>query len=337
MSGAYENHLDKVAIVQAAMAEQGYKNQAKALSQTTRALVTDPQTIGIIKNKQGPKGRTSLMYAAKTGDLAKVRFLLQKGADATKEDADLHSVLYYAAVGGNPEILRLLLENGAELNHKNKWGNTALHYAAAYGNANAVRILCQAGANVNEINQNEDTPLMQALEPLMVRVRSKPSNETKAECVRILLEAGSDVNMRNKQGSTALSLASSSGNVEAVRALCNAGSDVNTRDNDGSTPLVSLINNIPYNDTPGENVEEIVEILLSNGANPSIPDERGRTLTILIDSNIEDEELKGRLKGRIASAPSGGAQGGGARRGKKTRARAKAKGRAKAKTRKAHS
>ena len=175
----------------------------------------------------------------------------------------------------------------------------------------------------------------------MVRVRSKPSNETKAECVRILLEAGSDVNMRNKQGSTALSLASTSGNVEAVRALCAAGSDVNTRDNDGSTPLLTLISNIPYNNTPGENVEEIVEILLSNGANPGIPDERGRTLEMFIDGTIEDEDLKGRLKGRIASVPSGGAQGGGARRGKKTRgkarAKAKARARAKAKTRKARS
>jgi ankyrin repeat protein len=288
--------------------------------------------MGIIKNKEGPKGRTPLMYAAKTGDLAKVQFLLGKHANATKEDADLHSVLYYAAVGGNLAIIRELLEHGSELNHKNKWGNTALHYAAAYGNVNAIRILCQAGANVNEINKNENTALMQPLEPSMVRIISKPSNETKAECVRILLEAGSDVNMRNKQGSTALSLACSSGNVEAVRALCDAGSDVNTHDNDGTTPLLSLISNIPYNDTPSEVVEEIVEILLSNGANPDMADERGRILEMFIHGIIEDEELKERLLARITVARAAlvpVAQGGGTRRGKK--------GKGKRKTRKARS
>jgi len=336
MSGGYENHLNKVAIVQAAMAEQGYKNQAKSLSQTTRALVADPQTIGIIKNKQGPKGRTALMYAAKTGDLAKVRFLIQKGADPTKEDADLHSVLYYAAVGGNPEILRLLLEHGADLNYTNKWGNTALHYATAYGNVGAVRILCEAGANINVTNGNGNTALMQALEPSMVRVRSKPSNETKAEIVRVLLQAGADIHMKNTQGLTALHVAASSGNVQAVEALVEAGSDVNALDNDGSTPLLSLVLNIQYIDTPTENVEEIVDILLSRGANPSIPDERGRTLEMFINDIIEDEEVKERILARIAEARAGSStQGGGSRKAKARKTRGKAK--AKRKTRKARS
>ena len=280
------------------------------------------------------------MFAAKEGDLARVTLLLEKGADPTKEDADLHSVVYYAALGGKPEILRLLLQHGADINYQNKWGNTALHYAAAYGNVNAVRILCQAGANVNIVNYNENTSLMQALEPSMILVRSKPSNETKAECVRILLEAGSDINMRNKQGSTALSLACDTGNVEAVRALCYAGSDVNTRDNNGSTPLLLLISIIPYNDIPGEDVEEIVEILLSNGANPDIADERGRTLEMFVNGNIEDEELKERLMARITVARAAlvpVTQGGGSRRGKKSRAKGKVKLKAKVKTRKVRS
>ena len=342
-------NLNKLAVIQAAMANRGYRTEAKTLSQTTRGLIANTQLTGIIKNNKGPKGRTSLMYAAKQGDIARVTFLLKEGANPNEEDRDLHSVLYWAAVGGNREVIRLLVERGAQLNYKNRWGNTALHYAASYGNVGAVRVLIEAGANVDEKNQDEKTPLMNTLEPSMVRVRTKPSEETKAEIIRILLNAHSDINMKNQQGSTALAMASSSGNVEAVTMLCDAGADVNTRDNDGSTPLISLITNIQYINTPNDNVEQILEILLSRGANPDMADERGRTLEMFINGYIDDDDFKENLLTRIASARgahgpvgSGGTQGGGSRKmkGRKTRGKGKkgkAKAKAKGKTRKARS
>jgi ankyrin repeat protein len=313
---------EKEAEIFSAMAAEGHIPEGNMVSKIARHLRGDPVLAPIIKNKQGPKGRTSLMFAAKEGELERVRFLLKHHADPTKEDVDFHSVIYYAALGGNRGVLDLLIEHGADINYQNKWGNTALHYAGAYGNVAAVEILCAAGANVNKVNQNENTPLMETLEPIMVRVRNKPSDETKAEIVRIL-QAGSDLRMRNRQGLTALSLASYSGNVQAVRLLC-AGSDVNNRDNDGSTALLHAVAGIESFDTPGENVEEIIEILLSNGANPNIPDDRGRTLDMFIDSFIQDKELKGRLQQKIAEA---GASAAGASAAGSTRKRKGRKGR----------
>ena len=317
-----------------AMAAEGHLAEGNTASTLARHLRADPVLVPIIKNKQGPKGRTRLMFAAKEGDLERVRFLLEKGSDPTKEDADFHSVLYYAAIGG-PDVIDLLVQNGADLDYQNRWGNTALHYAAAYGNLGAVMNLCNAGANVNKVNDNQNIPLMEALEPIMVRVGNVP-HETKTAIVRVLQEAGSDITMKNKQGSTALHLACHDGNVEAVRFLCEADSDVDARDNDGSTPLITLIRNSSLNETPRLNIIYIVKILLAYGANPSIEDERRRTLKMFINSEITgDERLRTLLNETIddAMAEGGAAEGGGASR-KRRKTRNTRKGR---KTRKARS
>ena len=331
-----------------AMAAEGHIPEGNIVSRLARRFRADPVLLPIVKNKEGPKGRTSLMFAAKQGDLARVRFLLEKGADPTKEDIDFHSVVYYAAVGGNRQILDLLLEHGAELNYQNRWGNTALHYAAAYGNIAAVEFLCAAGIDVNKLNHSLNTALMQALGvSMLVRVRNKPSNETKREIIRILLQAGTDIKIKNQQGSTALSLASSTGNVQAVRLLCEAGSEVNTRDNDGCTPLIRVIDGIQWYKTSDENIEEIIEILLAFRANPDIPDNRRATIYAYINSFVENKELKehlmkiiadARASGAGSAAEGGGAEGGGAGGGAASRNRKSKKSRrARRKTRKARS
>lgn len=308
-----------------AMAAEGHIPEGKMVSNIARRFRADPVLLPIVKNKEGPKGRTSLMFAAKQGDLARVRFLLEKGADPTKEDIDFHSVIYYAAVGGNRQILDLLLEYGAELNYQNSWGNTALHYAAAYGNIAAVEFLCAAGIDVNKLNHSLNTALMQTLGvSMLVRVRNKPSNETKGEIIRILLQAGTDIKIKNQQGLTALSLASSTGNVQAVRLLCEAGSEVNTRDNDGCTPLTRVIEGRQWYNTPDENIEEIIEILLAFRANPDIPDNRRNTIDIYIDNFVENKELKKHLKDIIAdvrAGASGAGGGGGAANGSNRKSR----------------
>jgi hypothetical protein len=197
---AKEFKEESEAEVFSAMAAEGHLPEGKMVSNIARRFRADPVLVPIVKNKEGPKGRTSLMFAAKQGDLARVRFLLEKGADPTKEDSNFHSVIYYAAVGGNRQILDFLIEHGADINYQNKWGNTALHYAAAYGNIAAVELLCAAGIDVNLVNASLNTALMQSLGvSMLVRVRNKPSNETKREIIRILLQAGTDIKIKNQQ------------------------------------------------------------------------------------------------------------------------------------------
>jgi hypothetical protein len=68
-----------------------------------------------LKDKQyGAEKRTRLMYAAKIGDLARVKWLLKRGANVKIEDARGKTALFYANEGNNFDVVReLILAGGA--------------------------------------------------------------------------------------------------------------------------------------------------------------------------------------------------------------------------------
>jgi hypothetical protein len=85
------------------------------------------------------------------------------------------------------------------------------------------------------------------------------------------LAEGADVNARDKDGGTALMMASVTGRNEAVLALLAKGADVNTKDKDGLTALTHAC-------MAGQS--EVAQTLLANGANVNAKANNG--LTVLI-------------------------------------------------------
>lgn len=61
------------------------------------------------------------------------------------------------------------------------------------------------------------------------------------ELIKTLLEAGAKVESKNKEGQTALMMASSNGLINNVRALVLAGSDFSQRDDEGRDALAYAI------------------------------------------------------------------------------------------------
>lgn len=76
--------------------------------------------------------------------------------------------------------------------------------------------------------------------------------------VQMLLDAGADVNAKNNNGSTALMLAADYSGNETVKVLLDAGADVNAKDNDGYTALMCAARNYSDNET--------VKVLINAGA-----------------------------------------------------------------------
>ena len=71
-----------------------------------------------------------LSWTIQSGQLAAVKFLVQRGANINAHfGLPKRTALQQAAEGGNLDIVIYLVEAGADINARNKFGRTALHHA----------------------------------------------------------------------------------------------------------------------------------------------------------------------------------------------------------------
>uniref|UniRef100_A0A672U6X3 Uncharacterized protein n=1 Tax=Strigops habroptila TaxID=2489341 RepID=A0A672U6X3_STRHB len=133
---------------------------------------------------------------------------------------------------------------------------TPLHLACVNGHADVVRYLVQKNCQLNFADSFKRSPLMKAVQC------------QQEECVAILLEHGADPNLADADGNTALHLA-----VLCQTCLCFSKWNYLSFQ-DGYTPLNLAIS---------RHEEEMVEFLLTKGADRHAQDQRFRTaLTVAI-------------------------------------------------------
>lgn len=91
-----------------------------------------------------------LRRAAAAGDLAKVKELLDKGADVNAANPYGGTALAFACDKGRTEVVKLLLERGANPNTKDTFYNfTPITWAAQRGYGEIIRLLLDKGAEVD--------------------------------------------------------------------------------------------------------------------------------------------------------------------------------------------
>lgn len=120
--------------------------------------------------------------AIRKGDAAKLKELLQAGAELTPD------LLILAAVHGQTECMKVLLDLGLSPNAPDGESVLPLHFCVKYGLAECVKLLLDAGADINMRNPNllDFTPLMLA------------AYYNRTECAELLVEAGADVFLRSE-------------------------------------------------------------------------------------------------------------------------------------------
>jgi ankyrin repeat protein len=127
------------------------------------------------------EGTTPLMRAARFGDAAAMRVLIEAGADVSKQQRNGNSALLFASgVGfqigdggfartdkGTEEdaiaAIKLFLDAGADVNQSTTSGETPLHAAAARDGGQIVRYLVSRGANLDAKDKSGRTALDVAL------------------------------------------------------------------------------------------------------------------------------------------------------------------------------
>jgi ankyrin repeat protein len=243
--------------------------------------------------------RTPLHSAARYGALSAARFLLDQGADPNVEDESGNTPLHLASLFRHDEIIGLLVQHKADVSALNAQRQAALGLATIYGNPEGVKKLLAGGAETALRDADGNTPLHLAAlyrrpENLAELLKANPDIDAvdadghtplhlsvlrpgNGMVIQSLLEHGVDRNLRDPKGRNALMASVDSNQMGYIKLLVSHGIDINSQDNDGNTalhyPLAKALSNkmfLPY-------CQEIVKVLLDEGADATIRNKEGKS------------------------------------------------------------
>ncbi|MGD1218519.1 ankyrin repeat domain-containing protein [Streptomyces krungchingensis] len=167
-----------------------------------------------------------------------------------------------AAGEGDADAVRAALTAGADPETRDEHRRTPLLLAAVGDHVTAAEVLLAAGADPNAQDDRDDSPW------LVTGVTGSVA------MMRALLPAGPDLKLRNRFGGIALIPAAERGHVDYVRAvLRETDIDVDHVNRLGWTALLEAV----ILGDGGRAHQEIVELLVTAGATPDLPDGDGVT------------------------------------------------------------
>jgi ankyrin repeat protein len=229
-------------------------------------------TVGI--DERDARGRTSLYWASRRGDVKATRLLLDYGANPNLGNAHNVTPLHHAASAVNPHCIELLLEKGADVDRRDDRQQIALHYMAFYRNDISYALpLLKHKSNVNTQARQGITPLTFA---------ATRDHDKAAKC---LLDHGADIELADDYG-TPLFNAVNFNSHRTIKLLLDTGADCGFRDASQNTLLHKAAKVAD---------EETLEILMSMTAGSIDCDElnaEGKTAnSIFSDRRVVSDDL----------------------------------------------
>lgn len=256
--------------------------------------------------------QTALMIVARSANVEIAELLLEAGADvnATEHYQGQNAVIW-AAAQSQPAMLRLLLEAGGDPDSRSRpnerdrqisaerrfqWrpagGITAMGYAAREGCLACVRTLVEAGADMDQGDAENVTPLLLAIMNM------------RFDTAKYLIEAGANVNKWSFRGENPLYSAvdvntiphggypdrpstDETSSLAVIRMLLEAGANPNLqlklqptyrhiKDDRGADRMLGIGATPLLRAAKGHDIPA-VELLLTHGALPNLPNQDGTT------------------------------------------------------------
>ncbi|KAL8716775.1 MAG: hypothetical protein Q9225_005928 [Loekoesia sp. 1 TL-2023] len=204
------------------------------------------------------EGESELHAAVRSGKLAAVSDLIERGASIENFDWRGWSPLHTAAARGETEILEYLLASNPDFEIRDRQQNedTPLTLAARNGQVGSIQVLLSHGANIHARDNCSYTPIMVA------------ASERHSEAVKELISGGANPNDGTKNNRTPLLLASGGGGhgsrrLSTLRALIEGGAVANSDDGHGPSPLQKIAR--------FGSAEEMA-YMLEQGCKPDVPE-----------------------------------------------------------------
>jgi len=212
---------------------------------------------------------------------AQLRARLKQWIDQGQTERRVVPTMLNYAKSGDLKRVRLILDLGVDLNASATTGWTALRIAVWNGRKDVAALLLDRGAKPDVLTaagqgRTERVNQLLAGDPKLL-VAPGPENSTllhwavlggDARLVERLLAHGAKIGVRDRNGTTPLHRAVQGKREATVRALLELGADVNAASRDGAVPLNYAVRNRDPN---------FVKLLLDAGADPLVKDRRGRS------------------------------------------------------------
>lgn len=187
---AHSNNISAVDLLLRAGAKPDIANALGVTPLSAACVNANPFMVSMLMlaganaNVALPSGETALMTCVRTGNVEAVTRLIAGGADVNvAEPWQGQTPLMWAAAHRHALVVEALLASGAKVAVASKGGFTPLHFAAREGALDAAKLLVRAGAKLNETAKDGSTPL------LVATVRGN------VPVALYLLEEGADVNI----------------------------------------------------------------------------------------------------------------------------------------------
>ena len=205
---------------------EGYKRTALGWAEEEEVLPIVQMLQKDLGLAEKDHGLTELHKAAEAGDAAKIRALLDSGADTNVACSKGDTPLTFAARRGCDAAVDLLLERGADPSHMNSAGQASLHKAAVAGRTGVVRRLLDH-PTCPDVNLHTDDP---SRDTALILAAWCGHRDTAA----LLLERGADPLLFNHgSNNNGMHVAASRGFTDVVLLLLDHGADMMQESGDG--------------------------------------------------------------------------------------------------------
>ena len=200
---------------------------------------------GVDYKHQQEDGWNAFMMACQNGHTQIVELLLKEQVDPNVQNNDGVNAFMLACLNGHTQIVQLLLKEQVDPNARQKDGWDAFMFASANGHIQIIELLLKKRVDPNVQGIHGHTPLMIAsvnghyeVAKLLLEWKADPNIISKSCNPKVLLlKKRVDPNAQEKDGVTALMIASAIGHYEIVKLLLEWKADPTIKSDKGETEI----------------------------------------------------------------------------------------------------